>query len=145
MPDLAGAWRASGPVLRLPFLGAWRLWQQALRDEAAALAAADGGRGGGNGRSRPLLLHHPLNSAVGARYLAHLERHCAVRGLATPYSAADSEEQLALLRSPDQPAALPLVLATNRLTEALPPRCGPALLQRPRVRDCLLDLLAALP
>jgi sirohydrochlorin ferrochelatase len=145
LPDLAGAWRASGPVLRLPFLGAWPQWQQGLREEAVALAAAGGGRGAGHGPSRPLLLHHPLHSAAGARYLAHLERHCAVRALATPYSAADSQEQLALLRSPDQPAALPLVLATNRLTEALPPRCGPALLQRPRVRDGLLDLLVALP
>ncbi|WP_225867373.1 hypothetical protein [Cyanobium sp. NIES-981] len=143
VPALAATWRCSGPVQRLPFLGAWPVWQRALMEEAAALAAASGTDG--SGCPRPLLLHHPLQSGLGARYLAHLERFCAVRCLPTPYSAADSAEQLALLQSPDQPAALPLVLAANRLTESLPPRCGPALLQRPRLRACLLDLLAALP
>jgi hypothetical protein len=40
---------------------------------------------------------------------------------------------------------LPLVLAANRLTEALPPWCGDPLLQRPRLRDSLLAMLGALP
>jgi hypothetical protein len=143
LPRLTAGWRTSGPVLRLPFLGAWPGWQRALRAEAMALAAAHAS--GAGGPSRPLLLHHPLPSPLGARYLAHLERQCGVLGLPTPYSATDSEEQLSLLRSPDQPAALPLVLATNRLTEALPPGCGGPLLQRTRLRSFLLDLLASLP
>ena len=40
---------------------------------------------------------------------------------------------------------LPLVLAANRLTDALPAWCAPPLLQRPRLRDGLVDLLVALP
>ncbi len=40
LPAIATAWRASGPLRRLPFLGAWPAWQAALRQEVAELRAA---------------------------------------------------------------------------------------------------------
>ncbi|MCT0225342.1 hypothetical protein KQ310_09295 [Synechococcus sp. CS-1328] len=137
LPAIAAAWRTSGPLRSLPFLGAWPAWQTALREEVAALKAAAG--------APPLLLHHPLASAVAGRYLAHLAGLCAAPCRATPYDASDREELLSLLEAPDPLPVLPLVLAANRLTDGLPAACGAPLLQRPRFHTCLLDLLEALP
>lgn len=163
VPALNAAWRASGPVLRLPFLGAWPLWQRALRLELLALARSSAAAEGTG--ATPLLLHHPLQGGPAERYLAHLERCCHARCHATPYTATVAEELVQVLAAPScpppegalpmgraqsaesasRPAVLPLVLAANRLTDALPSWCGPPLLQRPRLRDGLVDLLVALP
>ncbi|NQV10400.1 MAG: hypothetical protein HQ527_04420 [Cyanobacteria bacterium] len=143
VPALAARWRSSGPLIRLPFLGAWPLWQQALRQEVSALVAASG-----RPRPLPLLLHHPLQSFLAGRYLAHLGPFCGATCLPTPYSAPDSDAVRSLLEdSPERerPVVLPLVLASNRLTEALPDWCAAPLLQRPALRTCLLDLLLCLP
>ncbi|MBE9172229.1 hypothetical protein IQ216_03775 [Cyanobium sp. LEGE 06143] len=163
VPALSAAWRGSGPVLRLPFLGAWPLWQRALRLELLALARAWAAAEGT--ATTPLLLHHPLQEGLASRYLTHLERFCQARCYATPYTATVADELvqvLAALSCPPPEGArpngwaqsagsqsrspvLPLVLAANRLTDALSPWSGPPLLQRPRLRDGLLDLLVALP
>jgi len=146
VPALAARWRSSGPVIRLPFLGAWPLWQQALRQEVCALVAASEPSAGDDGPLLPLLLHHPLRSSLAGRYLAHLGPFCGATCLPTPYSAPDSDAGRSLLEDPsDRPVVLPLVLASNRLTEALPDWCAEPLLQRPALRACLLDLLLCLP
>ncbi|MFQ6539928.1 MULTISPECIES: CbiX/SirB N-terminal domain-containing protein [Aphanothece] len=133
LPLVKAHWRASGPVHHLPFLGSWPAWQQALRRELVAL------------RGPVTLLHHPLNGPLAARYLRHLEQVCNATCLATPYSAADSGELSSVLADPAQRPVLPLVLASNRLTEGLPAWCGTPLLQRAGLRDALLEMLAALP
>ncbi|MFY8148395.1 MAG: CbiX/SirB N-terminal domain-containing protein [Prochlorococcaceae cyanobacterium] len=137
LPALTAAWCRSGPVRRLPFLGAWPAWQAALREEAVALRAG--------AAAPPLLLHHPLSAPVAHRYLAHLARVCGTPCRAAAYSAGEQEELLPLLEARDPMPVLPLVLAANRLTEALPAACGVPLLLRPRFRACLLELLEALP
>jgi sirohydrochlorin ferrochelatase len=136
IPAIAARWRLQGPVRRLPFLGAWPAWQQALRQELQAMAAAAGAL-----TQRPLLLHHPLSSPLAMRYLAWLEQVTGAKALATPYSAADANDPPL---TPNVPA-LPLALAANRLTDRLGDRIGPPLLQRPALRTLLLDALEALP
>jgi len=139
--DLAAitqALRRHGSLRRLPFLGAWPLWQRALAEEAASLADAAGG-------SRPLLLHHPLEGPLPRRYLQHLATLCAAECVASPYSSPISADPFLAHNRP----LLPLVLAANRLTELLEPQVGSLqaapLLQRPRLRRKLLALLDALP
>lgn len=135
IPAIAAAWRRCGPLRRLPFLGAWPGWQRAIAAELADLVALNGSA------TPPLLLHHPLQPGVAERYLAHLGRICSATCRAAPYTATDFEEPILEIRG----AALPLALATNRLTESLPGPLGTPLLQRPRFQALLLDLLGALP
>ena len=136
LPAIAAHWRRHTRVRRLPFLGAWPCWQQALRQELQQLRQASG-----PGQGRPLLLHHPLAHPLAERYLAWLERVSGGRALAAAYSAADPEDPPLNVAVP----ALPLVLAANRLTERLPGPTGVPLLQRPALRAVLLDALEALP
>jgi sirohydrochlorin ferrochelatase len=129
LPAIVCYWRGLARVGQRPFLGAWPCWQRALRQELARLGPD------------PLLLHHPLEGALAARFLAHLERVCAARCLATPYSA----DRLAELKLTLSAPALPLALAANRLTEQLNDQVGPPLLQRPALRELLLSELEAMP
>ncbi|MFM7265597.1 MAG: hypothetical protein ACKOZW_08435, partial [Cyanobium sp.] len=142
LPPLVAALRRHGPVRRWPFLGAWPCWQEALAREVEALALEVEALAG---VGRPRLLHHPLEGAQADRYLHHLARRCATSCQATPYSSADPEELALAIHGP----VLPLALAANRLTEALSPLLGPAaaapLLERPRLRQALLEALEALP
>ena len=140
LPAISNQWRRFGPVRRLPFLGAWPSWQVALRRELAAQIAAKqpDSTPGPAEMARPLLLHHPLEGPLAARYLAHLERFCGARAL--PGAAASGELDLL----PPDPL-LPLALATSRLTECHGERVGPPLLQRPNLRALLLEDLEALP
>jgi hypothetical protein len=136
---------APGPRLRrLPFLGAWPAWQSALAAELAALSEP-AGSGARAPTQPPLLLHHPLEGSLGSRYLEQLQRRLHCHCLAAPYSSQDSE---ALALAIDGPV-LPLALAANRLTERLEPQLGRSqaapLLERPRLRQALIELLAALP
>ncbi len=128
---------------RLPFLGAWPAWQSALAAELAALA--DAAASAGRVKAPPLLLHHPLEGGLALRYLAHLQRRLGCRCLAAPYSSQVSEELALAIDGP----VLPLALAANRLTERLEPLLGSLqaapLLERPRLRQLLLEQLAALP
>ncbi|MEA5411438.1 hypothetical protein VB737_06645 [Synechococcus sp. BA-120 BA3] len=87
------------------------------------------------------LLHHPLEGPLGAAFLAHLEAVTGGRCRATPYSAPNPEDA----PLPQPGTALPLALAANRLTDALPPSLGLPLLQRPRFRAVVLEALMALP
>ncbi|MCX5947410.1 MAG: hypothetical protein NTY67_04245 [Cyanobacteria bacterium] len=139
----AGLLAPGSGVRRLPFLGAWPAWQSALAAELAALA--DSSVSGGRVKAPPLLLHHPLEGPLALRYLEHLQRRLGCRCLAAPYSSADSEEPALAIDGP----VLPLSLAANRLTERLEPRLGRAqaapLLERPRLRQLLLEHLVALP
>lgn len=132
VPAIAAHWRQALGLRALPFLGAWPAWQRALAEELAAI--------GGN--ATPLLLHHPLEGPLAARYLRLLEQRCGCRCIPAPYSAADPTD---LALSPflaGDAAVLPLALAANRLCE----RLGlPALLERPRLRQLLLRQLEALP
>ena len=135
---------AGGGVRRLPFLGAWPAWQQALAAELVALA--DPVAGGEWLPARPpLLLHHPLEGPLALRYLAHLQRSLGCCCLAAPYSSPHPEEPALAIDGP----VLPLALAANRLTERLEPQLGQRraapLLERPRLRQLLVDQLAALP
>lgn len=129
VPRIAERCRRGGPVRRLPFLGAWPAWQRALAAELASLPG------------RPWLLHHPLEGPLGAAFLAHLEAVTGGRCRATPYSAPNPADAPLPLPGP----ALPLALAANRLTDALPPSLGLPLLQRPRFRAVVLEALMALP
>jgi hypothetical protein len=143
LPRLRRELRSRIGLRVLPFLGAWPGWQQGLAAELAALtdAATDAGRV----PAPPLLLHHPLEGHLAPRYLEHLQRRLGCRCLAAPYSSADSEEPPLAIDGP----VLPLALAANRLTERLEPRLGRVqaapLLERPRLRQLLLEQLAALP
>ena len=132
-------------VRRLPFLGAWPAWQSALAAELAALADSTDGAWRLPVEPPPLLLHHPLEGNLAPRYLEHLQRRLGCRCLAAPYSSVDLEEPALAIDGP----VLPLALAANRLTERLEPRLGRAqaapLLERPRLRQLLLEQLAALP
>ncbi|MCT0231244.1 hypothetical protein KQ306_10330 [Synechococcus sp. CS-1324] len=140
VPAIATAWRAHGPVRRLPFLGAWPSWQRALAAELAAMVQVQDGSAD-SGPGAPLLLHHPLEDGPGARYLVHLQSVTQARCLPTPYTAADLQEiKLAI-----HPGALPLALAANRLTESLPEQLGMPLVERPRFRQLLVRELEALP
>ena len=140
VPAIAAAWSAYGPVRRLPFLGAWPLWQQALAAELAAMVPAQGASSAPD-VTVPLLLHHPLNDGLGSRYLAHLQSVTQARCLPTPYSASDLKE----IKLANHSGVLPLALAANRLTESLPEQLGAPLAARPRFRELLLGQLGALP
>jgi len=140
VPRIAERCRRRGPVRRLPFLGAWPAWQQALAAELAALPAPIQ-PAGAPAQPAPWLLHHPLEGPLGAAFLAHLEAVTGGRCRATPYSAPSPEDVPLPLPGP----ALPLALAANRLTDALPPSLGLPLLQRPRFRAVVLEALMALP
>lgn len=132
VPAIARYWRASGPLRRLPFLGAWPVWQQGLAEELAAMG----------GSETPVLLHHPLEGKLAARYLQLLEQRCRCRCIATPYSAADSADTTLPASHAGSGAVLPLALAANRLCERL--QLAP-LLERPRLRQLLVRELEALP
>ena len=130
LPTLAAHWRQRwGALQRLPFLGAWPRWQEALAHELSALNSHG---------SPPLLLHHPVEGPLAERYLAQLAQVTA-----TPCQAAAYSAPLAGTEALDPSAApVPLALAPCRLTEAL---ALPALLERPNLRAALLHLLEALP
>jgi sirohydrochlorin ferrochelatase len=134
LPAIVRHWGGLTAVRHLPFLGSWPSWQQALRRELQALAAAAAPQ-------PPLLLHHPLEGVLAGRFLLQLERALACRCLATPYSALQLAELALTLTAP----ALPLALASNRLTDRLSSRVGAPLLQRVGLRSQLLDALEALP
>lgn len=135
LPAVAAHWRRQGPLRRLPFLGAWPLWQRLLAAEVADLQAQTATP------SQPVLLHHPLEGALAGRYLRHLGRRCAARCLAAPYSSAHNAEPALAIEGP----VLPLALAANRLTEAHGGLYGPPLLGRECCRSGLLSALEALP
>jgi hypothetical protein len=128
--------RPGAQLRRLPFVGAWPQWIAALREEGQEL-----GLPGEVSPEPPLLLHHPLEGPLARRYLGTLTARSGFRGRATPYSA----EHLAELRLTLHAPALPLALAANRLTDELMAVVGAPLLQRPRFRDCLLQVLEAQP
>ena len=132
LPAIVRHWSAFGRVQHWPFLGAWPRWQAALATELAGLATQD---------ARPLLLHHPLEGPLAARYLTSLERRTGAHCVATPYSA----DHLAQLKLTLAAPALALALAANRLTDQLAEQVGPPLLQRPGLRQLLLAELEALP
>ena len=137
LPAIVRHWSAFARVQRWPFLGAWPRWQAALARELAGLAMQD---------ARPLLLHHPLEGPLAARYLTTLERRTGAHCVATPYSAEHLAELKLTLAAPALAApALPLALAANRLTDQLAEQVGPPLLQRPGLRQLLLAELEALP
>ncbi|MCP9834279.1 MULTISPECIES: CbiX/SirB N-terminal domain-containing protein [unclassified Cyanobium] len=137
VPRIAERCRRRGPLRRLPFLGSWPAWQGALAAELAALKAQTVAPAGAG----PWLLHHPLDGPLGAAFLAHLEVVTGGRCRPTPYTAPNLEDAPLPLPGP----ALPLALAANRLTDALPSPLGVPLLQRPRFRAVLLEALMALP
>lgn len=132
VPVIAAHWRRSVRLRRLPFLGAWPAWQQALAQELAAMNAV----------GEPCLLHHPLEGPLAARYLRLLEQRCACRCVATPYSAADPADPTLPPFPAGSSAVLPLALAANRLCERL--QLAP-LLERPRLRQVLMRELELLP
>ena len=140
LPALMRCWMADGPfsmVKRLPFLGAWPPWQQAIAAEVRDLGPAPGDAPAGGVR----LLHHPIEGAAPRRYLELLEARTGGRCLAATGVGP-------LPGDPSQPL-LPLALASNRLTEQLAEH-GPTvraepLLKRPRCRQALLESLVGVP
>lgn len=135
LPALAAALKGMGPVRCWPFLGSWPSWQRSLAEEVNSLET---------GGLRPLLLHHPLEGPLAARYLRHLAAVCATQCRATPYASPLTDGCWLEARP-----VLPLTLAANRLTESLEPWLGEAaarpLLLREGMRRRLLTLLTALP
>ena len=136
LPAIVRHWSAFVRVQHWPFLGAWPRWQAALARELAGLATQDS-----QPDARPLLLHHPLEGPLAARYLTSLERRTGAHCVATPYSA----DHLAQLKLTLAAPALALALAANRLTDQLAEQVGPPLLQRSGLRQLLLAELEALP
>ena len=136
LPAIVRHWSAFARVQHWPFLGAWPQWQGALANELAKLGLQDC-----QPAARPLLLHHPLEGPLAARYLTTLERRTGAHCVATPYSADHLAELKLTLVAP----ALPLALAANRLTDQLAEQVGPPLLQRSALRQLLLAELEALP
>ncbi|HBH73143.1 MAG TPA: hypothetical protein DDY43_06785, partial [Synechococcales bacterium UBA10510] len=115
LPQLAAAWRRRRQVLRLPFLGAWPRWQQALAAELASLIAVHGA---------PLHLgYHPVRGQLPQRYLKHLGRQLGEGVVLAPYSAAQLPPG-ALARTGTGP---PLTLALAAANEG-------SLLRRPGLR-----------
>ncbi|MFM7313231.1 MAG: CbiX/SirB N-terminal domain-containing protein [Cyanobium sp.] len=139
LPALTQQLRRQGRLRRLPFLGSWPLWQRALARELDA-SAHPGEEGG-----QPLLLHHPLEGRLAHRYLTLLA--CRCQALCRPAAFADlaSWDVLESLRG--DRSVLPLALAANRLTDSLRQFCPEAvarpLLERPRLRQSLLEALIA--
>jgi hypothetical protein len=124
LPRLASAWRRRRPLLRLPFLGAWPRWQQALAAELASLIAVHGA---------PLHLgYHPVRGQLPQRYLEHLARQLGTGVVLAPYSAA--QLPLGALARTGPPLTLALAAANEG-----------SLLRRPGLRRALLELLEALP
>jgi sirohydrochlorin ferrochelatase len=139
LPSIVGQLRAIRPgalLRRLPFVGAWPQWLDALEAERQAQGPAAAGFA-----AAPLLLHHPLDGLLAQRYLRLLEARTGFCCRATPYSAEHLAELRQTLRSP----ALPMALAANRLTDELANVVGPPLLQRARFRDCLMQVLVGQP
>jgi sirohydrochlorin ferrochelatase len=134
LPLRVARWRAAGAVRRLPFLGAWPAWQVALVEEVLRLPAP-------THAATPHLVHHPVEGFLAQRYLAHLASLCGARCLAVPYAAPEGSEAGPWTEEP----ALPLALASCRLTDGLGAWLGPPLLARPHCLQALLDLLVALP
>jgi hypothetical protein len=140
LPRLRLELRPSSGLWVLPFLGSWPVWQRALAAELSRQVADQPSPPS----SPPLLLHHPIASPLGRRYLRLL---ASITG-ATPQEAAYSSERFEVSLLTHQGPVLPLALAANRLTEALTPRFGKAaapLLSRPALRQVLLEQLEALP
>ena len=141
LPAIVRHWSAFARVQHWPFLGAWPRWQAGLAKELAGLAMQDCQLA-----ARPLLLHHPFEGPLAARYLTSLERRTGAHCVATPYSAEHLAELKLTLAAPALAApALALALAANRLTDQLAEQVGPPLLQRPGLRQLLLAELEALP
>ncbi len=115
-----------------PFLGAWPAWVDHLRDWLAGVRR--------QGR-QPALVHHPLDTALGRRYLGMLGRRLEVPLITTDdaqaYCGGDGEGR----------CLLPLALAPNRMTDALAslPLEAPHLLAHPPSRTLLLEELRRLP
>ena len=116
-------------ITLLPFLGAWPVWWSLVRRDLARVAA----------RSDLILIHHPLRSGVADRFLPTLAQR-----LGHPLIAFEDWPAYAARVPHAKP--FPLVLAPNRMSAELsPPAVAAPLLERPLLRDGLIDLLAALP
>jgi hypothetical protein len=116
-------------VTLLPFLGAWPAWWTLVSQDLQQA------RFGPN----TTLIHHPLRSGVAERFLSSLSRR-----LGCPLTSFEDWPDYRALHPEASP--FPLVLAPNRLSaEMSPPSVTVPLLERPLLRDGLIDLLAALP
>ena len=116
---------------RLPFLGSWPAWWLLLQQ---VVEQQDLSRG------EPVLVHHPLRSGRGDRFLPRLEKQLGIPAV----SAEDWQAYQAASLRPCQP--LPLALAPNRMSLALREAGGmPPLLEIEAVRLGLIELLTALP
>jgi len=132
LPAIANHWRSCGPIRRVPFVGAWPVWQRAL--------AAELDQGG-----EPVLLHHPLQGGLAERYLHHLAAFTGSTLMPASYSDPSSASDLAAPHREHRGPVLALALAANRLTDGLGPLVGAPLLQRPRFYRVLIEQLEALP
>jgi len=134
LPAIRRRLAATGvPVRFHPFLGAWPAWLHHLR---AWLAGARR-----QGR-QPALVHHPLDTALGRRYLAMLGSRLEV-----PLITTDDAQAYCGGGDGKARCLLPLALAPNRMTDALAslPLEAPHLLAHPPSRSLLLEELRRLP
>lgn len=142
LPRLALELKRQRPLRRLPYLGSWPLWQRALGAELHDLAAS------GPTPRAPLLLHHPLHGPLAERFLALLAQRCGASCLPAAFEDTSTLSWLQTGEGASQ-RVLPLALAANRLTDNLqaqaPALDARPLLQRPRLRQVLLEALVALP
>ena len=116
-------------ITLLPFLGSWPVWWSLVRRDLARVAAG----------SDLVLIHHPLRAGVADRFLSTLAQR-----LGHPLIAF--EDWPAYAARVPHAKAFPLVLAPNRMSAELsPPAVAAPLLERPLLRDGLIDVLAALP
>lgn len=144
VPGLARRLRGDGHSLRrLPFLGAWPPLQALLRDLVQKEHLQ---------RRQAVLVHHPLRARLASRHHTTLRRRLA--------AALVPADHLHHYTPPHRSSALPLALAANRMSESLQHRlvCSstnddavgfdhvlPPLLEHPRCRANLLQLLTTLP
>ena len=143
LPRLAAELRRERPLRRLPFLGSWPVWQCALAAELRNMEVS------AQAAQPPLLLHHPLQGPLAARFLSVLARRCGAHCLPAVFEDAMELPSLPAGNAASNPAVLPFALAANRLTESLqalaPSVDSRPLLQRSRLRQVLLETLLALP
>ena len=129
IPSIRRTVRGRGEVVTsLPFLGAWPLWWD-LVGKDLRLHQTSGS---------VTLLHHPLRPGLANRFLDSLSQR-----LGFPVMDFDCWSER---RSTDGERPYPLALAPNRMTDALQASDdSPTLLERPSLRQGLIDLLTALP
>ena len=126
LPAIRSRLRSQGLLVQqLPFLGAWSRWWSLVIDDLQ--------------ESSLVPVHHPLRPGRADRFLESLRYR-----LGRPLISFDAWTEHQRLHPHSRP--YPLTLAPNRMVESLGEAPNmPTLLERPRIRQGLIELLVELP